>query len=78
MKFQTEEYYHQAYTDSWAYVLEVRKNGKVKAIKYSAYTNRATIAFIQNWHPLPALVANPLDIPQNVINKIKAKREAMK
>lgn len=77
MKFIQGRYYHQAYTDSYALTLEVRANGKVKAIKYNDFTNRATIGFIQNWHPEPALV-NADQVPVPIRDKMVKKWGEMK
>jgi hypothetical protein len=71
-QFKNGHWYWQEYTDSHAYILEARPNGKVKALIHSDYTGRATIGYIQNWCPKPTHVLTE-DVPKKVVKKVQAK-----
>ena len=72
----TGPWHYQNYTGAYAWIVESRDNGKIKAVIYSDHSNRATIGFIQNWHPLPIPVEYQ-DVPPSVIKKIQDKWEVM-
>lgn len=69
-------WHQQNGTDNYAWIIESRDNGKIKALIYSQFTGRATIGFIQNWFPLPRPVEYE-DVPPNVIDTIQNKRKAL-